>query len=267
MSFISSAVQSVASGIGSYFDSRDQAKLIKKQARIQAEKIQREAAATAEQQRAAARAFERQSGMQMMEAGNQKFQADEELRQGEIAQERANLEQLKGEREAAKRSRLLAQEIGEQYAQFAGNGFLVDAAPGDTFGSILSTTTAEGQADISTIQENAKAQQWTFEEERRTQQRNAANSLRGANNSVFAAQSSIESAQDARRAAATTLANASSAAADTLRYAKKAARMTRRAGTRALWSGIFGGGAQAYSSWASGSSKSDGGAAGGWWSW
>ena len=229
MSFIASAVQSVASGIGSFFDSRDQAKLIRKQAQLQADQIRREAQATAEQQRAASRAFERQAGMQLMEAGDQKFRADEEMRQGEIAQERANLEQIKGERESAKRSRLLAQEIGEQYAQFAANGFAVDAGPDDTFGSILSSTTAEGQADISTILENSKAQQWTFEEEKRTQQRNAVNSLRGANNSVFAAQSSIASAQDARSAAATTIANADAAARDTLLYAKKAARMTRRA--------------------------------------
>ena len=218
-----------------------QAADIRRQSRLQAANIMREGEAAAEAQRAQARAFERQSGMQMMEAGDQKFRADEELRQGEIAHERANLEQLKGEREAAKRSRLLAQEVGEQYAQFAGNGFLVDASPNDTFGSILSSTTAEGQADISTILENAKAAQWTFEEEKRTQQRNAVNSLRGANNSVFAAQSSIESAQDSRKAAALTMANARAAASDTISYGKAAAKAARKSGRRSAWGTALGG--------------------------
>ena len=178
-----------------------QASDIKRQSQLQAANIMREANATAEAQRAQARQFERTSLMDMMEAGNQKFRADEELRQGEIAQEKANIEQLKGEREAARRSRMLAQEIGEQYAQFAGNGFAVDAGPQDTFGAIIRSSATEGQADISTILDNARMNQWTFEEEKRTQQRNAANSLQGANNLVFKAQSDLASGQDARRAA------------------------------------------------------------------
>ena len=230
-----------------------QASDIKRQSQLQAANIMREANATAEAQRAQARQFERTSLMDMMEAGNQKFRADEELRQGEIAQEKANIEQMKGEREAARRSRLLAQEIGEQYAQFAGNGFAVDAGPTDTFGAIIRSSTTEGQADISTILDNAKMNQWTFEEERRTQQRNAANSLQGANNLVFKAQSDQASGQDARKAAALTMSNARAAAADTLSYGRAAARAARKSGRRAAWGAGLGGAAQtawgAYSLW------------------
>jgi len=221
-----------------------QAADIKRQSQLQAANIMREANATAEAQRAQARQFERTSLMDMMEAGNQKFRADEELRQGEIAQEKANIEQMKGEREAARRSRLLAQEIGEQYAQFAGNGFAVDAGPADTFGAIIRSSTTEGQADISTILDNALMNQWTFEEERRTQQRNAANSLQGANNLVFKSQSDQASAQDARSAAALTLSNARSAAADTLSYGRAAARAARKSGRRAAWGAGLEGGAK-----------------------
>ena len=232
---------------------KEQASNIKRQSRLQAADIMRQANATAEAQRAEARQYERQGMMDMMEAGNQKFRADEELRQGEIAQEKANIEQIKGEREAARRSRILAQEIGQQYAQFAGNGFAVDANPYDTFGAIIRSSATEGQADISTILDNAQMNQWTFEEEKRTQQRNAANSLQGANNFVFKAQSDQASAQDARSAAALTMANAQSAAADTIAYGKAAAKAARKSGRRAAWGTGLSGAAQlgmgAYSIW------------------
>lgn len=275
MSFIAAAVNSIASGITSYINSGEEAKLIRQQSQIQAQQIQREAAAAAEAQNAEARALDRRSLMDMLEAGKEKFRAGEELRQGEIAQEKANIEQLKGEREAARRSRILAQEIGQQYAEFAGNGFAVDANPNDTFGYIIRSATTEGQADISTILENAKMNQWTFEEEKRTQQRNAANSLQGANNLVFRAQSDAESAADARKAAATTLSNASQTAAETLAYGRKAAKATKKAGRLALISGLLGGGASAYTAWdskyggtgggsgGSGSSSGSGGSGGG----
>ena len=218
-----------------------QAADIMRQSQLQANNIMRQAQATAEAQRAEARQHERQSLMDMLESGKEKFRAEEELKQGEIAQEKANIEQVKGEREAARRSRLLAQEIGQQYAQFAGNGFAVDANPNDTFGAIIRSSTTEGQADISTILDNARMNQWTFEEEKRTMQRNAANSLQGANNYVFKAQSDVANAQDARRAAATTMANARDAARDTMNYGFAAASAARSAGKRAAWGSILGG--------------------------
>lgn len=220
---------------------KENAANIRRQSQLQANDILRQANATAEAQKAQARQYQRESLMDMMSADNEVFRADEELRQGEIAQEKANIEQMKGEREAARRSRILAQEIGEQYAQFAGNGFAVDANASDTFGAIIRSSTTEGQADISTILDNAKMNQWTFEEEKRTQQRNAANSLRGANNLVFKAQSAQESSQDALDAAALTLSNAQEAADETLAYGKAAAKAARKAGRRGAIGSILGG--------------------------
>lgn len=228
----------------SYQQGKEAAANIEAQAKLQANEIQRQAAAAAEAQNAAAREADRRSMMDLMDANNQKFQADEELRQGEIFQEKANLEQLKGEREAARRSRLLAQEIGQQYANFAANGIQVDAAPDDTVGSVIQSTTTEGQADISTILENAELNQWTFEEQKRTMQRSAANTLAGANNSVFKAQSDAATAADARQAAATTMANGRQAAVETLAYGRQAARAARNSGVRGMWGSLIGGAAQ-----------------------
>ena len=222
-----------------------QASDIKRQSQLQAANIMREANATAEAQRATARQYERQSLMDMMEAGNQKFRADEELRQGEIAQEKANIEQLKGEREAARRSRLLAQEIGEQYAQFAGNGFDVAASPTDTFGSIIKSSVTEGQADISTILENANMNKWSFEEEKRTHRRSTASDHASANASVFKAKSYSESATDYRNAAVQQMDNAQLTAAETIAYGKRAAKAAKKSGWRGMWGQFLQGAAQA----------------------
>ena len=117
----------------------------------------------------------------------------------------------------------------------------MDANPTDTFGAIIRSSTTEGQADISTILDNARMNQWTFEEERRTQQRNAGNSLQGANNLVFKSQSDLASGQDARSAAALTMANARAAAADTISYGRAAARAARKSGRRGAVGSILGG--------------------------
>ena len=226
----------------SYQSGKENAANIKAQAQLQASDIQRQAAAQAEAQNAQAREFDRRSTMDLLEAGNQKFQADEELRQGELSQERANIEQMKGERDAAKRSRILAQEIGQQYANFAANGIAVDANATDTVASVIKTATTEGQYDISTILENAEMNQWTFEEQKRTLQRSAANSLQGANNSVFKAKSDAESGVDARKAARTTLANGAQAAKETLAYGASAARAARKSGVRGMWGSLLTGG-------------------------
>ena len=239
MGLIGTAIGAGYSAWSSNQAGKEQAANIRREAQLTADNMRRQAQSAAEAQRAQARQYDRQSMMDMLDAGNEKFRAGEELRQGEIMQERANIEQLKGEREAAKRSRLLAQEIGEQYAQFAANGFDVAANPDDTFGAIIRSSTAEGQADVSTILENARMNQWTFEEAKRTQQRNAANSLQGANNLVFKAQASHASAQDARKAAAQTLANAEQAAQQTIRYGDAAAKSARKSGRRGAWGAAF----------------------------
>ncbi len=89
-------------------------------------------------------------------------QAREAERQAELEERRAGIAQIQGEQEAAKRSSQLAADIGSLYAGFAGNGLLVDGGTGtkDTVGSVLYTTTAEGQKDISTIRDNTAISVW-----------------------------------------------------------------------------------------------------------
>ena len=83
--------------------------------------------------------------------------------QANVARQQAINEQIKGEQEAAKRSRLLAADIGSQYANWAGNGLMVDGNGKDTLGDVLRTTTTEGVADIRTIKDNAAMNMWTYQ--------------------------------------------------------------------------------------------------------
>ena len=246
---VGAAVLSLAagawSGWSSYQTGKENAANIKAQAQISANQTLRQAEETKEQMEAQARAYDRQSLSSLLEANEHASGAAEELRQGEISQEKANIEQLKGEREAAKRSRLLAQEIGEQYAQFAGNGFDVAASPTDTFGSIIKSSVTEGQADISTILENANMNKWSFEEEKRTHRRSTASDLASANASVFKAKSYSESATDYRNAAVQQMDNAQLTAAETIAYGKRAAKAAKKSGWRGMWGQFLQGAAQA----------------------
>lgn len=226
----------------SYQQGKENAQNIKEQSQLQANEIRRQAAQAAAEQNAMGAREDRKATQSLLEANNQKFKADEEMRQGEIAQERANLEQLKGEREASKRSMQLAQEIGSQYANFAANGVAVDASPTDTVGSVLKSTAAEGQADISTILENAKLNQWTYEEQKRSMQRSAVGSLMGANNATLRAQGETAAGADYRNAARQTIENGKQAAAETLEYGRSAARAARKAGIRGMWGSLLTGG-------------------------
>lgn len=90
-----------------------------------------------------------------------KAQAAESERQAKLEEERAAIAQIQGEQEAEKRSRQLALDIGSTYANFAGNGLLVDGSPKDTLGSVLKTQVAEGLSDISTIRDNTALNVWT----------------------------------------------------------------------------------------------------------
>lgn len=226
----------------SYETGKENAANIKTQAQMSANQTIRQAEEAKAQMEAQARAYDRQALSSLLEANENASAASEELRQGEISQEKANIEQMKGEREAAKRSRLLAQEIGEQYAQFAGNGFDVAASPTDTFGSIIKSSVAEGQADISTILENANMNKWSYEEEKRTHRRSAVSDLASANASVFKAQSMNESAADARNAAVRQMDDAQKSAAETIAYGNKAAKAAKKSGTRGAWGSLLQGG-------------------------
>ncbi len=88
-------------------------------------------------------------------------EAAEQDRQARLEQARAGIAQIGGEQEAEKRSRVLAQDIGRMYADFAGNGLLVDGSGKDSVGAALRTQTAEAQSDISTIRDNAAMEVWT----------------------------------------------------------------------------------------------------------
>lgn len=91
-----------------------------------------------------------------------KAEAEEMNRQAKLSEERAAIAQLQGEQEAEKRSRALAADIGSTYANWAGNGLLVDGAGNmkDSLTSVVNTQTAEAQADISTIRDNTAINIW-----------------------------------------------------------------------------------------------------------
>ena len=92
-----------------------------------------------------------------------KAAAAESERQAQLENERAGLAQIQGEQEAERRSRQLAADLGATYANYAGNGLLVDGAGKDTLGSVLKTQVAEGQSDISTIRDNTALNVWTHQ--------------------------------------------------------------------------------------------------------
>lgn len=116
-------------------------------------------------------------------------QAREAERQADLEEKRAGIAQIQGEQEAAKRSSQLAADIGSLYAGFAGNGLLVDGGTGtkDTVGSVLYTTTAEGQKDISTIRDNTALSVWEH-------QSNANSLLASAGNTRISGQNAYASA-------------------------------------------------------------------------
>ncbi len=88
-------------------------------------------------------------------------QAAEQTRQAQLENTRAGIEQIQGEQEAEKRSRLFAQDIGSIYANYAGNGLMLDGTAKDTIGSALTSTAAEAAHDISTIRDSAAMNVWT----------------------------------------------------------------------------------------------------------
>lgn len=97
-----------------------------------------------------------------------RLQQEEYLRQSRLAEERAGIAQVQGEQEAANRSRQLAAAIGSAYADWAGNGLLVDGGGVDTLDSVLTAQVTEAQADISTIRDNAAIATWNHMEDKRS---------------------------------------------------------------------------------------------------
>lgn len=248
----------VGSAIGGWFDAYDiyrSGNDAYNNAKANAELTRKQGEIDAEERNAQARAYDRQALSSLIQANARAESAAEELRAGEISQEKANIEQIKGEREAAKRSRLLAQEIGQQYANYAANGFDVAANPTDTFGAILQSSVTEGQADISTILENANMNKWSYEEEKRTHRRNAVSNLADANSSVFQAQSLADSAADYRQSAKDTLEYAEDYAKQQIKEGKQLKRRSRWNAIGKIASAGFSGASAAYNSSTSTSSS------------
>ena len=105
--------------------------------------------AAAQSQRMAADAQAQQLRDQAALAG---IQADTEDKKAGVAQ-------AQGEIEARRRSLQLAADIGNAYAQFAGNGLLVDGG-NDSLGALLTAQTREAAQDVGIIRTNAENAVW-----------------------------------------------------------------------------------------------------------
>lgn len=94
-------------------------------------------------------------------AANQaaRMQAQQYADQAATAHAQAQVAQIQGEHEAERRYRILSQDIGSMYAQFAGNGLDVTAS-GGTVADALKTTVSEGLADVSSINANTRMNVW-----------------------------------------------------------------------------------------------------------
>lgn len=99
-------------------------------------------------------------------AKNAQRMAEYARQQAKYANDQAAVAQLQGEQEAAKRSRQLAYDIGSTYANYAGNGLMVDGAGKDSLGDVLKTTVTEADADIKTIRDNTTMNIWTHMREK-----------------------------------------------------------------------------------------------------
>ena len=105
-------------------------------------------------------------------------QANQYNQQAQIADIQASTAQLQGEQEASKRMRLMAQDVGSAYANYAGNGLSVDGRSyNDTIGDVVRSTKREGFTDINTIKDNAAMNVWTL-------QQTAANNRASAKNAM-----------------------------------------------------------------------------------
>ena len=150
-----------------------------------------------------------ESDMQRMQAEQYRMQAEaqslaaaDSARLADVEGQKAGIAQMQAEQEAEKRSRMLASDIGSVYANYAGNGLLVDAGGNDTFANVLKTTVAEAQRDVSTIRDNGRMSVWEHQSNARslmttaqTQSLSAESSLVGAQSSLIGAQSSLRNSK------------------------------------------------------------------------
>ena len=126
-------------------------------------------------------------------------QAAESERQAELERDRAGIAQIQGEREAERRSRALSAEIGSIYAATAGNGLLVDGNEDDTFASVVRSSVAEGQSDITTIRDNTAISVWDHQANERALLAQAAIQRGAAANSIVSGQNSLIAGRNAAK--------------------------------------------------------------------
>lgn len=88
-----------------------------------------------------------------------KTQAELAGMQAKIEQQKAGVAQEAGEIEQQRRMRLYAADIGNLYAQYAGNGLLVDGGA-DTLGNLLRTNALEAGEDIGVSKANTANEVW-----------------------------------------------------------------------------------------------------------
>lgn len=98
-------------------------------------------------------------------------QAEAQVKEAENNRIRAGLAQLSGEKEVAKESKLLAQNLAGKMTAFAGNNILL--SNGGTVQSALDSQMKEGQSDIQTIKDNTAMKVWGFKTEANTNLQNA----------------------------------------------------------------------------------------------
>lgn len=185
-------------------------------------------------------ASEAAANAQRMAAQAQQQQLND---QAELANLQAGIEQKKaaqaqeqGEMEAARRSRLLAYDIGNAYAQWAGNGLLVDTS-NDSLGELLTNNAREAGQDIGIIKTNTANAVWEHEMNRT---------------------SALMSAASYRNQAANAGLIGEANAGATLLSGQAQAYATRQAGLTALYQG-WGNGISMFGSWAGGVVSAGGG--------
>jgi hypothetical protein len=124
-------------------------------------------------------------------------EAAEQERQAQYEKIRAARADQQGREEADKRSSQLAQEIGSIYANFAGNGLLVDGNA-TTVGDTVLMQKREGYGDINTIRDNTKMNVWEHQMSAKSYLSSAAMARTAGANALEAA---YESARATRKAA------------------------------------------------------------------
>ena len=126
-------------------------------------------------------------------------EATEQERQAQYEKIRAARADQQGREEADKRSSQLAQEIGSIYANFAGNGLLVDGNA-TTVGDTVLMQKREGYGDIDTIRDNTKMNVWEHQMSARSYLASADASRTAGKNALLSA---YESASATKKAAKT----------------------------------------------------------------